>query len=83
MTCDDFSFRDFFCWDDLGLPLKNMGLIKELRTFEKSIQERLVELEKEPVFNKELIIGEKAILEATGKEIRRLDRVAFYAQLGE
>ena len=60
-----------------------MGLIKELRTFEKSIEERLVELEKEPVFNKELIIGEKAILEATEKEIRRLDRVAFYAQLGE
>ena len=83
MTCDDFSFRDFFCWDDLGLSLRNMGLIKELRIFKKSIQERLAELEKEPVFNKELIIREKAILEATEKEIRRLERVTFYAQLGE
>ena len=44
MIHDDFSFNDCFFWNDPGLPLRNMGLIKELRTFEKSIQGRLKEL---------------------------------------
>ena len=82
MIYDDFSFNNFFYWDDPGLPLRNMGLIKELRSFEKYNQERLAELEKEPGSNKELIMQEKAILEATQKEIRRLERQSFYSQLG-
>jgi hypothetical protein len=82
MIHDDFSFNDFFYWDDPGLSLRNMGLIKELRTFEKSIQEKLTGLEKEPVSNKELIMQEKVILEATQKEIRRLERQSFYSQFG-
>ena len=72
MIDDDFSFRDPLYWYDPGLSLRNMGLIKELRTFEKSIQERLAELEKEPLSNKELIMQEKAILEAIQREIRIL-----------
>ena len=82
MIHDDFSFNDFFCWEDSGLSLRNMGLIKELGTFEKSIQERLKELEKDPVSNRELIMQEKAILEAIQREIRRLERQSFYSQFG-
>jgi hypothetical protein len=83
MIHDDFSFRDPFCWYDPGLSLRNMGLIKELSTFEKSIQERLKELEKDPVSNRELIMQEKAILEAIQKEIRRLERNTLYTELEE
>jgi hypothetical protein len=82
MIHNDFSFNDFFYWDDPGLPLRNIGLIRELHTFEKSTHERLTELEKEPRSNKELIMQEKTILEATQKEIRRLERQSFYSQLG-
>jgi len=82
MIHGDFSFNDFFYRDDPGVPLRNMGLIKEWRTFEKSTRERLAELEKEPASNKELIMQEKAILEATQKEIRRLERQCFYSQFG-
>ena len=80
MIHDDFAFNDFACWEDPGLPLRNTGVIKGLRTFEKSTQERLAELEKDPQSNKNLIIQEKAILEATQKEIRRLERQSFYSQ---
>jgi len=83
MINDDFSFNDFFYWEEQVLSLRNMGLMKQLRTFEKSIQDKLAKLEKEPLLNRELIIQEKAILEATQKEIRRLERKAFYAQFGE
>ena len=82
MMHEDFSFNDLSHWEDPGLPLRNMRLIRELRTFEKSIQERLTELEKEPRSNKELIVQETAILEATQKEIRRLERQSFYSQFG-
>ena len=82
MIHDDFAFNDFFCWEDPGLALRNTELIRELRSFEKSIQERLAELEKRPESNKELIIQEAVILAATQKEIRRLERQSFYSQFG-
>ena len=82
MIQDDFSFRESFCWEDPGLPLRNMQLIKELRVFEKSIQEGLARIEKEPTPNKELIKQEKTILEATQKEIQRLERQSFSSQFG-
>ena len=81
MIRDDFSFNDYFCWEDPGLPLRNMEIMKELRTFVKAIQGKLAELEKEPVLNKELIMQEKAILEAIQKEIRRLEAQFFYSQM--
>ena len=83
MIRDDFSFNDYFCWEDSGLPLRNMEIMKELRTFVKAIQEKLAELEKETVLNKELIMQEKVILEVTQKEIRNLERKTLYAELGE
>ena len=83
MIHDEFFFNDLFCWEDPGLSLRNMGLIKQLQTFEKSIQDKLAELEKDPMLNKELIMQEKAILEATQKEIRNLERKTLYAELGE
>jgi hypothetical protein len=83
MIHDDFSFNDFFCWEDPGLSLRNMEIISELRTFVKAIEQKLAELEKEPVLNKELIMQEKVILEATQKEIRNLERKTLYAELGE
>jgi hypothetical protein len=80
MIHDDFSFNEPFCWEDPGLPLRSMGLIKELRSFEKCTQERLTELEKEPESNKNLIIQEKVMLEATQHEIKKLERQSFYSQ---
>ena len=83
MIQDDFSFRETFCWEDPGLSLRNMGLIKQLRTLEKSIQEKLIGLEKGPVLDKESIMKEKVLLEATQKEIRRLERKTLDAELGQ
>ena len=83
MIPDDFSFNDYFCWEDPGLSLRNRGLLKQLQTLEKSIQEKLIGLEKDPVLNKESIMKEEALLEATQKEIRRLERKSLHAELGE
>ena len=80
---DAFPLRDSFYWQDPGLSLRNSGLIKQLRTFEKSIQDKFAELERDPVFNRELIMQEKAILEATQKQIRNLERKTLYAELGQ
>ncbi len=81
MIDDGFRFDDSFYWEDPGLSLRDMGLIKQLRTFENSIQEKLAELEKDAVTNQGLIIQERAMLEATQKEIRRLQRLSFDSQL--
>jgi hypothetical protein len=83
MIHDDFSFNEPFCWEDPGLSLRNMGLIKQLRTLEKSIQDKVADLEKEPVLNKESIMQERVTLEATQKEIRRLERKTLDAELGQ
>jgi len=83
MMHDDFSFRDSFCWEDPGLSLRNMGLMRQLRSLEDSIRNKLTELEKDPVLNKESIIKEKVTLEAAQKELRRLERKTFYEELGE
>ena len=83
MIHDDFSFNEPFCWQDPGLSLRSMGLMKQLRTLEKSIQNKLIELEKDPVLNKESIMKEKALLEATQKEIRRLERKTLDVELGQ
>ncbi len=83
MIDDGFRFDDSFYWEEPGPSLRDMGLIKQLRTFENSIQEKLVELEKDPVPNRELIVQERATLEATQKELRRLEKKNFYDQLGE
>jgi len=83
MIHDDFSFNDSFCWEDPGLSLRNGRLIKQLRTFENSTQEKLTELEKDPATNKKLISQERAILEATQKELHRLERKTLDVELGE
>ena len=83
MIQDDFSFRDSFCWEDPGLSLRNRGLLKQLQTLEKSIQKKLIGLEKDPVLNKESIIQERVTLEAAQKELRRLERKTFFEELGE
>jgi len=54
-----------------------------LRTLEESIQNKLRELEKNPGLNKEMIEQEKVMLSTVQKEVRRLEKVTFYAQLGE
>ena len=54
-----------------------------MRTLEESIQNKLREMQKNPGLNKEMIEEEKTMLSTVQKEIRRLERVTFYAQLGE
>jgi len=83
MIYDNFSFNDPSSREGSGVSLRSMGLMKQLRTLEKSIQNKLVELEKDPVLNKELIIQEKVTLEAAQKELRRLEKTTFYEELGE
>jgi len=82
MINDSFAFTDFSYREDPGLSLSNMGLIKQLQTFEKSIQEKLAELEKEPVLNKELIMQEKVTLGAVQRELHRLKKKDFYYEFG-
>ena len=57
--------------------------MKQLRTLQKSIQDKLIELDKDPVLNKESIMKEEALLEATQKEIQRLEKKTLHAELGE
>ncbi len=83
MIQDDFSFRETFCWEDSGLSLRNMRLRKQLQTLEESIQNKLRELGKNHELNKEMMEQETVILSIVQKEIQRLEKVAFYAQLGE
>ena len=83
MIHDDFTFNEPFCWEDPGLSLRSMGLMKQLRTLEKSIRGKVSDLEKEPVFNKESIIQERLTLEAVQKELRRLERKTLDAELGQ
>ena len=83
MIHDDFSFNEPFCWEDHGLSLRNTRLIKQLRTIERSIQDKVADLEKEPVLNKESIIQERVTLEATQKELRRLERKTLDEELGQ
>ena len=83
MIHDDLSFRDSSYREDSVVSLRNIGVMKQLRTLERLIQEKLPELEKNPGLNKEIIEQEKAMLSTLQKEIRRLERVTFYAQFGE
>ena len=83
MIHGDLSLRDSFCREDSVVSLRTIGVMKQLRTLERSIQEKLPELEKNPGLNKEIIEQEKAMLSTLQKEIRRLERVTFYAQFGE
>jgi hypothetical protein len=59
-----------------------MQLVKDLKTFARAVQSKIDELEKDPSPNQQLIYQEKIILETTQKEIQRLERKAFYWELG-
>ena len=80
MIHDDFSFNEPYSWRDPG---KSMGLIKHLRTLEEAIRDRVADLETDPEPDKELVMKEKALLEITQKEIRRLERKALDEELGQ
>lgn len=77
----DFRLDYMIASRDPGLSLSIMQLVKDLRTFARTAQTKLEELERDPSPNKELILQERAILETTLKEIRRLERKAFYSEL--
>lgn len=79
----DFRLDYMIASRDPGLALSIMQLVKDLKTFAKSTQSKIDELEKNPSPNQELILQEETILEKTRKEIRRLERKAIYFELGE
>jgi len=83
MTDGDIRFDYMIASRDPGLSLSIMQLVRDLRTFANAVQSKLEELEGNPLPNKELILQERIILETTRKEIRRLERKAFYFELGE
>ena len=78
-----FRFDYMVASRDPGLSLSIMQLVKDLKTFAKALESKIDELEKEPSPNQELILQERTILETTRKEIQRMERKAFYWELGE
>ena len=83
MIDDDFSFNEPFSWRDPGASLRSMGLIKKLRTLEGAIRDNVADLETDQEPDRELIMKEKALLEITQKEIRRLERKTLDEELGQ
>ena len=79
----DFRLDYMIASRDPGLSLSIMQLVKDLKTFARTVQSKIDELEKDPSHNQELILQERTILETTGKEIQRLERKAIYFELGE
>ena len=82
MRDGDFRFDYMVASRDPGLSLSIMQLVKDLKTFAKALQNKIDELEKEPSPKQELILQERTILETTRQEIQRLERKAFYWELG-
>jgi hypothetical protein len=83
MIEEEFYIDGTFFWQNAGSSWRNFERIKYLRAFLEAIKIELKELETDPVSNKELIMQERAILEATQKEIRKLERKTLYEELGE
>ncbi len=82
MTGDNFWLENMIASRDPGLALSIMQLVKDLRTFARSVQSKIDQFEKDPSPNQEFILQEKTILETVQKEIRRLERKALYLELG-
>lgn len=66
---------------DFPSTLQTMDRIRDLRILLESTKNRLAHLEKDPTRDEDLVLRERIILEATQKEIRRLERNAFYLEL--
>jgi hypothetical protein len=82
MIGDNFWLDDMIASRDPGLALSIMQMVKDLKTFARALQNKILELEKDPSPNQELILQERTILESIQKEIRRLERKALYLELG-
>ena len=82
MSDGDFRFHYMIASRDPGLSLSIMQLVKDLKTFARAVQSKIDELEKDPSPNQDLIFQERTILETTRKEIQRLERKAFYWEMG-
>jgi hypothetical protein len=83
MSDGDFRFDYMIASRDPGLSLSIMQLVKDLKTFARAVQREIDKLEKDPSPNQDLIFQERTILETTQKEIQRLERKAFYWEMGE
>jgi len=83
MSDGDARFEYMIASRDPGLSLSIMQLVKDLKTFARAVQSKIDELQKDPAPNQELILQEKTVLETTQKEIQRLERKAFYWEMGE
>jgi hypothetical protein len=83
MIDEEFDMDSTFRWQNAGLSWRNFERIKYLRGFLEAIENKLMELEKEPAKNNEELDQEKSLSEAVQKEIRRLERKTFYEELGE
>ncbi len=80
---DEFSIDGALLWQNAGSSWRNFERIKYLRAFLEAIKIELIELEKDPIKNREDLVQEKTLSEAMQKEIRRLERKTFYEELGE
>ena len=83
MSDGDLRFDYMIASRDPGLSLSIMQLVKDLKTFARAVQNKIDELEKAPSPNQDLIFQERTILETTRKEIERLERKAFYMEMGK
>ena len=66
----------------IGFSLRDLEKIKELRILHKATRNRLNEIEKRPITERDEIIKEKTLLKAIQKEIWRLERRRLFSEMG-
>ena len=83
MIEEEFRMDNPFCWQNAGLSWRNFERIKYLETLLEAIKIELVELGKDPIGNREMLVQEKTLSEAIQKEIRKLEIKTLYEELGK
>ena len=83
MIDEEFRMDNPFCWQNAGSSWRNFERIKYLETLLEAIKIELVELGKDPIGNREMLVQEKTLSEAIQKEIRKLEIKTLYEELGK
>ena len=79
---DDWGFEPFPPWQESSSCLRDWEKIKALRILLESSQSKLADLENDPNSNEALKLEQKAIIDATRREIQRLERKSLYSEFG-
>ncbi len=79
---DDWGFEPFPLWQETSSSLRAWEKIKALRILLESSRTKLDNLEGDPTSDEDAKLEQKAIIDATQREIQRLERKSFYAEFG-